>query len=134
MSAERDVVVYFQAAPRRRAAATVSQLLGQMELPTAEVTDAQVALALQRAVVLTRECFEAALVRTGLTKDAAAGFMQITPSLLSRQLQNADNQLLSAARIRLLPVETRTHYYIESIEREGLAVVKRNVNVTFEGL
>jgi hypothetical protein len=117
-------VVYFQAAAarRRRPGGTVPQLLGQMELQHGE---ALAIAALQKASCDVRELVEAALDVAHLTKDrAAAQFMQITPSLFGRQLQNEDNQHLSTQRLWLLPDEFWRDFLISAAVRRGLARVQ----------
>jgi len=125
MSAER-VVEFFQEAraARRR---TVSQPAGQLKLPTAEASALDAPLTLQQVSSVVESLVTHAFDVSGLSKDAAARWMRISPSLLSRQLQNRDDQHLSLQRLYLLPDAFWRELLVNVIDRRNLARVVRHV-------
>jgi DNA-binding protein Fis len=126
MPSHRDVVVLFQRALARRRR-TVPQLLAGMEVQAPEaVTD----VALQEVSSDVAALVVAAL---GSRSQAdAARVMGVSESLLTRQLQNVDNQHLSLQRLWRLDDAFWREFVLLVIERRQLAVVNRSAIVEFK--
>jgi hypothetical protein len=67
--------------------------------------------------------FEQAVNRCGWSKDEASGHYGVSASLMTRQMQNADNQHLSFQRICEMPAQFRKEIAIGLLEDvDGVAV------------
>lgn len=68
-----------------------------------------------------------AIDRSGLTRGEAAGHMGISEGLLSRQIDNADNQHISWQRLNLLPDRFWRELWMLVARRRKLARVRHRV-------